>query len=237
MMNCNWKTGHTLYVERVKSTFRSGVNWLDAGGGHQIFHDSYDGEKELVEQSNLVVVCDYDHESLKKHFSCATRLRCDLNRIPLRSDFFDFITCGMVVEHLSDPSSSIRELARLLKPGGILMIHTVNLHGYATQLARISKIIPHRLRRQMISCLTRREEDDIFPTFYRMNTKHLMNKTMHNAGLEVQAIEFLPSSLLFSSIPLVRSLESMWARLLLGFPAMTPLLNQLLVVAGKPAVN
>jgi hypothetical protein len=53
-----FRTGHTLYVDYVKNTFRPNSSWLDAGGGAAIFHDLYDGERELVAKSQIVVSVD-----------------------------------------------------------------------------------------------------------------------------------------------------------------------------------
>jgi ubiquinone/menaquinone biosynthesis C-methylase UbiE len=124
-----FKSGHTRYVECVKEVFREGWRWLDAGGGRRIFHDTYDGEEELVARAGQVVVCDADPESIKDHASVSNRICCNLAKIPLQSNSFDLITCGMVVEHLDDPRACIGELGRLLDSRGKLVIHTVNLHG------------------------------------------------------------------------------------------------------------
>jgi 2-polyprenyl-3-methyl-5-hydroxy-6-metoxy-1,4-benzoquinol methylase len=45
----------------------------------------------------------------------------------LDSESFDVVTMWDVVEHLIDPATDIREAARLLKPGGVLCVHTVDI--------------------------------------------------------------------------------------------------------------
>lgn len=52
---------------------------------------------------------------------------CDIVSIPRPSESFDLITLLEVVEHLPDPAAAIQELARLLKPGGSLLITCPNL--------------------------------------------------------------------------------------------------------------
>ena len=162
-----FKSGHTRYVEFIKDHFRDGCRWLDAGGGRRIFPDLYDGERELVRRASLVTVCDADPSSLKDHVSVSNRICCDLSSIPLSPDSMDFITCAMVIEHLSSPLACLKELARILDEGGLLIIHTPNLWGYPTVLARLSKTIPPDQRRRAISKITGRCEDDIFPTYYQ----------------------------------------------------------------------
>jgi glycosyltransferase involved in cell wall biosynthesis/2-polyprenyl-3-methyl-5-hydroxy-6-metoxy-1,4-benzoquinol methylase len=48
--------------------------------------------------------------------------------------FFDIIFLGQVIEHLLDPLAVVRRLTHLLKPGGVLVISTPNLHSKQIQL-------------------------------------------------------------------------------------------------------
>ncbi len=227
-----FKSGHTLYVEAVKDLFRDGCRWLDAGGGHQIFHDSYDGEADLVRRSAVVVACDYDADSLAVHQSVANRVRGDLSRLPLRDSGFDFVTCGMVVEHLSEPARAIAELGRVMDHGGVLVIHTVNLWGYATLMAMASKLIPFGLRRRLIARATGRQEDDIFPTLYRCNTGRTMTRLVHRAGLTVRELRYLQAGPVFRWGPL-RAIEVGYRRVI-DVLGLRLLRGQLLVIAQKP---
>ena len=226
-----FKSGHTRYVELVKGLFKDGCRWLDAGGGRRIFHDIYDGERELVTRSGRVIVCDADPDSLKDHVSVADLICCDLARIPLPPCSFDLITCGMVVEHLPHPAESIKELGRVLDRGGKLVIHTVNLWGYPTIMAILSKVLP--FRKQLIAKVTGRMEEDIFPTRYRCNTAGAITKYVQDAGLQVEAIHFWNHGVLFRSFPPLALLECLYQRLV-GQSIFSRLRGQLLVIATKP---
>jgi demethylmenaquinone methyltransferase/2-methoxy-6-polyprenyl-1,4-benzoquinol methylase len=46
----------------------------------------------------------------------------DLTRLPYATAAFDAVVCGWVLEHLPDPRSGLRELARVLQPGGRLLL-------------------------------------------------------------------------------------------------------------------
>ncbi len=48
----------------------------------------------------------------------------DLTRLPYPDGFFDAVVCGWVLEHLPDPRPGLRELARVLQPGGKLLLMT-----------------------------------------------------------------------------------------------------------------
>jgi ubiquinone/menaquinone biosynthesis C-methylase UbiE len=51
-----------------------------------------------------------------------THIAADLTRLPYPDAFFDAIVCGWVLEHLPDPRPGLRELARVLQPGGKLLL-------------------------------------------------------------------------------------------------------------------
>lgn len=46
----------------------------------------------------------------------------DLTQLPFADESFDCITCGWVIEHLPDPRPGLRELSRVLQPGGRLLL-------------------------------------------------------------------------------------------------------------------
>jgi SAM-dependent methyltransferase len=49
---------------------------------------------------------------------------------------FDAITAFQVVEHLPDPAGVVAQLARLLKPGGLLLIEVPNIDTWSVRLLR-----------------------------------------------------------------------------------------------------
>jgi ubiquinone/menaquinone biosynthesis C-methylase UbiE len=51
-----------------------------------------------------------------------THAVADLTRLPYANASFDAIVCGWVLEHLPDPRAGLRELARVLEPGGKLLV-------------------------------------------------------------------------------------------------------------------
>jgi SAM-dependent methyltransferase len=227
----NFKSGHTRYVECVKDYFRDGCRWLDAGGGKRVFPDLYDGERELIARARHAVVCDADAASLADHVSIDNRVCCSLSELPLESNSFDLITCGMVVEHLYEPQKCIRELSRVLDAKGLLIIHTVNYIGYPTLIAELSKLLPYR--KWMISKVTGRREDDIFPTRYRCNTGPTLRRYLREAGLHVAEVRYQDAGLLFPRLWPLALLECIYIRLT-RLPALARFRGQLIAIATKP---
>lgn len=46
----------------------------------------------------------------------------DLTRLPFASDSFDAVICFQVLEHVPEPKAVIREIQRVLRPGGMLFL-------------------------------------------------------------------------------------------------------------------
>ncbi|HYV35725.1 MAG TPA: class I SAM-dependent methyltransferase [Gemmataceae bacterium] len=46
----------------------------------------------------------------------------DLTRLPYPDSYFDAVVCGWVLEHLPDPRPGLRELARVMRSGGKLLL-------------------------------------------------------------------------------------------------------------------
>lgn len=51
-------------------------------------------------------------------------LRSVAEGLPYRTDTFDFVFCYTVLEHVRDVHASLREMVRVLKPGGVFLLNT-----------------------------------------------------------------------------------------------------------------
>jgi 2-polyprenyl-6-hydroxyphenyl methylase / 3-demethylubiquinone-9 3-methyltransferase len=60
-------------------------------------------------------------------------VRADVIRVPLRDGCADVVSAGELLEHVPDPGAVIAEACRLLRPGGVLVLDTIN----ATVAARL----------------------------------------------------------------------------------------------------
>lgn len=48
--------------------------------------------------------------------------------LPFSSDFFSFVTSWWVYEHISNPGEAIREMVRVTRPGGIIVVRAQDAH-------------------------------------------------------------------------------------------------------------
>ncbi len=67
-------------------------------------------------------------------------VRCDLNRdLPFSSATFDVVICVEVVEHLENPSELARNLRRVIKKDGLLIISTPNTASLRSCLSLLAR--------------------------------------------------------------------------------------------------
>jgi SAM-dependent methyltransferase len=60
-----------------------------------------------------------------------TFVQGDATKIPLPDDSFDVVTCQTVLMHLAQPLEALREMVRILRPGGLLLcVEPNNLWNY-----------------------------------------------------------------------------------------------------------
>jgi SAM-dependent methyltransferase len=195
-----------VYAQLLSKLGPAGVAWLDAGCGHQVFKiSSTHEEAQIVSRTNLAVGCDLDYQALQAHRSLKLRACCDLRRLPFASEAFDIVTLNYVAEHLEESQVTFAELARILRPGGKLVVVTPNALGYFVRLSRLGRrLFPEFLVRKFILLREFRSPEDIFPTFYRANTREDLLRQMEGAGLAEESFQMLRDPAIFNFIaPLV----------------------------------
>jgi 2-polyprenyl-3-methyl-5-hydroxy-6-metoxy-1,4-benzoquinol methylase len=57
-----------------------------------------------------------------------------LESAEIPTNFFDVVTMWDVIEHLTDPAAELRNVHRVLKPGGIFAIHTIDIESWFARL-------------------------------------------------------------------------------------------------------
>ncbi|HEY7224392.1 MAG TPA: bifunctional 2-polyprenyl-6-hydroxyphenol methylase/3-demethylubiquinol 3-O-methyltransferase UbiG [Micromonosporaceae bacterium] len=62
-------------------------------------------------------------------------VRADVHRLPLRDASVDVVSAGEILEHVPDPSTVVSEACRVLRPGGLLVLDTINATRWGRFLA------------------------------------------------------------------------------------------------------
>lgn len=100
----------------------------------------------LKDKARLVVGVDGGHENCLESCSKRIRAQCaDLNapHLPFRDGVFDAVACLDVIEHVLDPRHLLREAARVLRPGGVLVLTTPNIRYYGFIVSLLRGRFPH----------------------------------------------------------------------------------------------
>jgi ubiquinone/menaquinone biosynthesis C-methylase UbiE len=179
------------YGERVLDYLKPGIRWLDLGCGNRLLCGGLEKlESKLALRPFVGVDLSLENLRLQRHTKWC--VQADANYLPFRSGFFDLITGNMVIEHLTNPDLTFRELNRVLAPGGTILLHTPNLANYQVFGNRVlSKMMSSHLHAALVATSEKRTEDEIYPTFYRANTKGRL-RNLAGAMFKV-TVEFMPA--------------------------------------------
>ena len=196
---------------------------LDAGAGELGF------TKEFAPKVRLAVGTDMGE--LKPVGGGVWAVRSNLEHLPFKEGVFDVVVSMSVVEHLTDPISSFTELARVLKPKGILIAQTPSKYDYVSLIAHFT---PTWFHKWLLSNLLDRRAEDVFPTCFRSNTRNAMTGSLDAARLQPLSIQFFnqyPAYLMFW--PLLFRLGIYYERFTSKYEALAQLRGWILAVAQK----
>jgi SAM-dependent methyltransferase len=226
-----------IYARLIADVLTPQTRWLDAGGGHQIFEvATSEMELSMVNRVRLAVCCDLELDHIGKHRSIRLGVGATLDRLPFRSKSLDLITLNNVAEHLERPRGVLAEFERVLAPGGRVIIHTPNVASYAVRIAEVGRrILPKPFIMKLIRYMDFREEEDVFPTYYRVNTRADLVATASGAGLTSEKVILAPARPLFYFVAPLCAAELAASRLMLLMGADNFAASVIIGVFRKPA--
>ncbi len=105
----------------------------------------------------------------------------------LTNERFDVVVSNNVLEHIDDPDNFFKEVARVLKKGGIFITKTPNLYHYMPTIARLTPFAFHDFYGRLIG----RPSHDTFPTLYRANTPEKQKYYAEKAGFQIESIQVI----------------------------------------------
>ena len=112
-----WYKNRRFILEREISFLSQKTNILDlgsAGGGNTLFLKSLGYKVTSVEFSDYAI-------SLQKSKGIPV-IKADAKNLPFEHDTFDLVLCLDVLEHITEDDLVIKEIFRVLKPNGNLII-------------------------------------------------------------------------------------------------------------------
>jgi SAM-dependent methyltransferase len=224
------------YGRLLEESLNTSAKWLDAGCGHEVLKHGAGTEKfDFWAKPRMAVGCDLDLPSLKGAGQIKNRVCCSLEQLPFRSGTFTVVSLNNVAEHLSDPRKVFAEFARVLSDDGRLVIHTPNVRSYWVHIGQLGRmVLPERVVFRLIKFTEHREEDDVFPTVYRANSKARLMQLAAESGLRVERISLLRSRPLFYFFAPLAVLEILFSRLMMRLDQQEIAAPVLLAVFRRP---
>lgn len=124
-------------------------------------------------------------------------VQADACLLPFAENTFDGAVSVFLMEHLEDPARVLREIHRVLKPGGLYLAKTPNRDHYVGRLARLTPTGFHK----WYNARRGRCPEDTFSTFYRYNRFEDVELMSRESGFEILSLdgfEGIPEYLLLS---------------------------------------
>ena len=185
----------TLYEGVLADYVSPKTVWIDAGCGHRVLPNwRAESERDLVGRARVALGCDVDVAAIRVHRSLKNRVISDLVHLPFKSGTVTLITLNMVAEHLDYPQPVFGEFARVLAPGGDILVHTPFRWSY---FAIVSALTPQFIKSKIGRMLDDRPVHDYYPVRYRCNTPRRLRTLFGQAGLrEVRMSLFASDAIL-----------------------------------------
>lgn len=98
---------------------------------------------KLKNKTKNIIGLDVKNFIKNEHKDSFKFVKGDGKKIPFKQNYFDFVTCWDVIEHIKEDSLFLREIFRVLKPGGLLLLSTPNRNRLSNRLIRLFKKIKY----------------------------------------------------------------------------------------------
>lgn len=164
------------FYSRINTLINENSNVLDYGAGRGAWiNSSCEYRKEirtLKGKVKRVYACDLD-DAIYLNKTVDEVLDFKNGKVSAPDGFFDIIIADYVLEHIQDPKMFYKEINRLLKNGGWLCARTPHKYNYVSIFASLINNKYHSKALKYIQ--PNRKEEDVFNTFYRLNTLRKIN--------------------------------------------------------------
>lgn len=186
-LNSDWDESLVILCKKFQEILRESggevEKVLDAGCGHGNYIID-----EFRRKINWAVGVDLAPEFTAKNICLDEILYFDLAALPFANNSFDICFSLWALEHLPDPQAVLREIYRVIKPGGYFLFVTPNRRSL---LIWLRASLNYGLTRKWVSLVYGRKEGDVFPVYYRANEEKFLKRLLKEIGFG--EVEILPN--------------------------------------------
>lgn len=175
-------TPDVYYETAVEQLVPQGGAWIEIGGGNAIFPNNKRLAEQLAARCSRLVGVD-PSDNIQSNPYVHERAQCFLEAYRTETPF-DIATMRMVVEHVAQPEEFVASLAQLVRPGGTVILSTVNKWAPMTLASHWTPFGFHVAAKRL---LWSTESTDSFPTVYKMNTRSELRRLLEGAGFQEMA--------------------------------------------------
>lgn len=171
-----WRDGTSEFWDLIRSNVSSGGEVLELGCG-----PDNPTTKFLAESFSAVDGLDIDADGIERNPHLRKAFVYDGLAWPIPEKQYDAIVSDFVLEHVEHPGQLIREIRRVLRPGGVFIFRTPCLWHYVSLASRLT---PHFVHERLANRLRNLsdEAEDPYPTFYRMNSPRALRTLFAREG-------------------------------------------------------
>jgi SAM-dependent methyltransferase len=179
-------TPNDYYEAVVAKLVTPASKWLDVGCGRNVFPSNERLARILASRAGLLVGVDPD-DTIKENPFVHERAHVAVEHYHTHHTF-DVVTLRMVAEHVTSPDGTAAALARLTKPGGAVVVYTINRWS---PVPIVTWVVPFALHHSFKRLLWDTEAKDTFPVAYRMNTRRSLRRLFETHGFRESEFAYL----------------------------------------------
>ncbi len=169
-----------LLGQFVRERLANGAAVLDVGCGHGNFVID-----ELQGSWGRKVGIDLSVEETAGNVSLDEIVCGRLESLPFADHSFDIVLSLWVLEHLENPQKGLKEIYRVLKPGGFFAFVTPNASSFLILIRRLSS---KRFANWINESVYGRKEKDTFEVYYRFNKMSDIQKFATSIGFQTEIL-------------------------------------------------
>ena len=180
--------------------------FLDAGCGDGRYLAAL--EAELPERIAGVDISERILETARARVPRAELRQANLESLPFADGEFDLVLSSQVIEHVVDAEAALRELARVLRSGGTLVLSTDNDRNIVTRVLNAP-------RNAVVAALRLRGRRGLIESPATAYTAESARALVERAGLRIEDVETFRFHLMWplAAPVLLRALNALDARL------------------------